>query len=199
MLRISILLRLIRRNANLSCGDIMQRKMEKENNEQENDKSEKDSEKSESDEDIEKTEEIELEKLDKLSESSEESLDFGEFNEFVPSSRFNSGAAINPFLEQGSIEPVENLERDLSAQRTNPAEVQNAPQYSPSTGTLANSYEQPTDDAYPKIITPSPAGLPSSLSPNEMIGMRNQEDSSYPEEQKYKFASETSKRRREDW
>ena len=122
--------------------------------------------------------------------------DFSEFDNFVPSSRFNPRAAVNPFLEQ-SIEPIENLERDLRGipnrqTEDNQTQVLNAPQYSSSDYTGKN-YEQPTDDTYPKLIRPSSGGLPSPIRPDEPMAWRNQEDSGYPrEEQNYRFASGTS-------
>lgn len=157
-------------------------------------------------------------KIEEVSENTEEDLDesgrdFGS-SDFVPSSRFNSNQ-VNPFLEQ-LIEPVENLERNLQggsgtsfAQRAN-QEVQNAPQYSPSSRNYSNKgyYEEPTDDTYPETIRPMQAGLRTNISlpfddlpkarllnPNDTTGWRNQEDSGYPGEQKYKFSSETKKRR----
>ncbi len=204
--------------------------MEDEDKKQENE----DSEQSESNENTEQSEEFDseiqipdnidinlnetpFEEESSVSENTEENLDEGEMDfensDFVPSSRFNSRATINPFLEQ-SIEPVENLERDLQgvsgtrfAQTGNQPEVQNAPQYSPSSGDYTGkNYEQPADDTYPKLIRPAPSGLSSSIGSNETMGWRNQEnsnqaDSGYPrEEQNYRFASgasESSKKRRD--
>lgn len=150
------------------------------------------------------------EEISENEEGNEETeQDFSEFDNFVPSSRFNSKATITPFLEQ-SIEPVENLERDLQgnsgarfAQTGNQPEIQNAPQYSSSSGdyTDKNYYEKPTDNTYPQMIKQGPSRLSSPINPNEAIGWRNQEnsnqeDSGYPREQNYRFASDTSETRK---
>ena len=158
---------------------------------------------------------------EEASENTEEDLDESERSEgdfgssdFVPSSRFNRNQT-NPFLEQ-SIEPVENLERDLQggsgarfAQRANQEEIQNAPQYSSSRNTNRSYYEQPSDDTYPEQIRPTQIGrspidvslpfddMPKArlLNPNDTMAWRNQEDAGYPGEQKYKIGSETKRRR----
>ncbi|MDD5192391.1 MAG: hypothetical protein PHH54_01800 [Candidatus Nanoarchaeia archaeon] len=159
-------------------------------------------------------------------EGGEESGDFGG-SDFVPSSRFSS-RAVNSFLEQESIQPVTSLESDIlnssshSAERRTidqeqtqgRSEVQNAPQYSPSTAGYGRKsyYELPEDDTYPETIRPMQArseisaslpfdDLPKArlLNPNDSIGWRNQ-DTGYPrEDYKHKFEPETKKKRRDVW
>lgn len=153
-----------------------------------------------------------------VSENTEENLDESEDFEsldFVPSSRSSSRETINPFLEQ-SIEPIENLERDLGGvpnrqTEDNKPQVINAPQYASSRDTTRSYYEAPTDDTYPEQIriararSPTEVSLPFDdlpktrlLNINDAMGWRNQEDTGNPEEQKYKFGSET-KKRKNDW
>jgi hypothetical protein len=149
-----------------------------------------------------------------VSEDKKENLDeSGDFegSDFVPFSRASSEKT-NSFLEQ-SIEPVEDLERDLGGIPNrqqignNQSQVLNAPQYASSRDTTRSYYEAPTDDTYPEQIRVASArsmnvslpfdDLPKTkmLNLNDTMGWRNQEDASYPGDQKYKFSSETKKRR----
>jgi len=144
-------------------------------------------------------------------DSDEGEGDFGS-SDFVPFSRANSRTTVNPFLEQ-SIEPVENLERDLGGApgrqiENNQEQVFNAPQYSSSRDASRSYYEQPTDDTYPEQIRPTQTRSPIDVSlpfdalpktrllnPDDATGWRNMEDTGYPGDQKYKIGQETKKRR----
>jgi len=145
-----------------------------------------------------------------------------ESSDFVPSSRFNSRIS-NPFLEQESVQPIEDLETDLRDVRTNAQinqpEIQNAPQYSSSTGSYSGRgyYEEAEDGTYPRTFSTTmntqpnfitsrnqPTGFSDDFSPGRMLNPRDisawRDDNKIQswdrdEDKKYSTGLETKKRK----